>query len=256
MRGNTDARRRVKTVETAFDLLESLTSLETATLADLAERHELAKSTVHRHLVTLNDRGYVVRDGDEYHLSLRFLDIGTWTRTRRRAYVLAEPTVAKLATRTDERAQFIVEENGRAVYVHMKAGDHAVKTNTHVGKHVPIHTSAGGLAILAHVERERVEEILDARGLDRLTPHTITEREALFEELESVRNRGYSINDQGHIEGLRAIGVPVCSPDDEVIGALSISGPTNRMQGEWFETEVPNLLLGSTNELELNIAYQ
>lgn len=247
--------RRVTTVETSFDIIEALWAAERATLGELARDLGLAKSTVHRHLVTLRHRGYVVRDDDVYRLSLRFLDIGRWTQTHERAYVLAESKVAQLAERTDERVQFIVEENGRAVYVHMESGEHAVRTDTHVGKHADIHASAGGLAILAHTDRERVEEIIDQRGLERLTPHTFDTPEALFEELESIRDRGYSINDQGHIEGLRAIGAPVMGPEERVIGALSISGPTNRMRGEWFEETLPQLLLGSTNELELRIAY-
>lgn len=248
-------RRRVKTVDTAFDLLEALRERSGMTLGGLADRHGIAKSTVHRHLNTLLDRGYVVREGDRYRLSLRFLDMGNSTQTREQAYVLAEPKVEELADRTDERAQFVVEEHGRAVYVHMDSGEYAVKTNTHVGKHNPIHASAGGLAILAHVDRERVEAIVDRRGLERQTDYTITDREELFEELESIRDRGYSINDQGHIAGLRAVGAPVTGSDGDVIGALSVSGPTNRLQGPRLKEELPNLLLGSANELELNIAY-
>lgn len=248
-------RRRVKTVDTALDLLEALRGHDEMTLGELADRQGVAKSTVHRHLTTLLDRGYVVREGEHYRLSLRFLDMGNSTQTRKRAYVLAEPKVEELAARTDERAQFVVEEHGRAVYVHVESGEHAVKTNTHVGKHSPIHASAGGLAILAHIDRERVESIVDRRGLERQTDYTLTDREELFEELESIRDRGYSINDQGHIAGLRAIGAAVNGPDGEVIGALSVSGPINRLQGPRLREELPNLLLGSTNELELNIAY-
>jgi DNA-binding IclR family transcriptional regulator len=250
-------RRRVTTVETALDVVEHLWRSERATLGELAGELDMAKSTVHRHLVTLRHRGYVVRGDDEtYKLSLRFLDIGRRTQTSERAYVLAESKVTQLAEQTDERAQFIVEENGRAVYVHMASGDRAVITDTHIGKHTNIHASAGGLAILAHVDRERVEEILERRGLARMTQHTITDPEDLFDELDAIRDRGYSINDQGHIEGLRAIGVPVEGPTGEVVGALSVSGPTNRLSGERLTETLPQLLLGAANELELNIAYR
>ncbi|WP_233203988.1 IclR family transcriptional regulator [Halegenticoccus soli] len=245
----------MKTTDTAFDIVESLWELETASLGTLAERHGVAKSTVHRHLATLINRGYVVREGDEYRLSLKFLDIGQFTRTREEAYVLAKPKVRELAEKTDERAQFIVEENGRAVYVHMAAGDHAVTTNTYVGKHAPIHASAAGLAILAKMDEATVENVIERHGLPSYTEYTITTRDALYDELEAVRERGYSVNDQGHIRGLRAVGAPVCDRNDEVIGALSISGPTNRMQGEWFDDKLPALLCGSANELELNIAF-
>lgn len=119
-----------------------------------------------------------------------------------------------------------------------------MKTNTHVGKHNPIHSSAGGLAILANIDRERVESIVDRRGLERQTDYTLTDREELFEELESIRDRGYSINDRGHIAGLRAIGASVTSPEEDVIGALSISGLTNWLQGQFFIEELPNSCWG------------
>lgn len=246
----------VTTLETALDIVEALREREEATLTEIAAERELAKSTVHRHLTTLERRGYVVRENDQFRLSLRFLDVGEFTRRRRTAYRLAEATVAELAERTEERVQFVAEENGRAVYVHMKSGSHAVRTNTYVGKHVDIHASAGGLAVLAHLPERRVEQILERRGLPARTPQTITDREVLFDELEAIRERGYSINDQGHIEGLRAVGVPVSGLEGDVLGALSVSGPIHRMDGARFEEELPSLLLGSANELELNIAYE
>ncbi|GGL66497.1 IclR family transcriptional regulator [Halocalculus aciditolerans] len=246
----------VSTVDTAFDILELLREMNGATLRELTDEVDLVRSTVHRHLTTLHDRGYVTRSDGEYSLSLRFLDVGQWTQSRKETYVLAKSKVEELAERTSERAQFVVEENGRAVYVHMEAGEHAVKTNMHVGKHTPVHASAGGLAILSQLDRERVEEIIASRGLERLTPHTYTDPDDLFDALESIRERGFSINDQGHIEGLRAVGVPVSGPDGSVVGALSVSGPTNRIRGDRLENDLPDLLLGSSNELELNSAYR
>jgi DNA-binding IclR family transcriptional regulator len=65
-----------------------------------------------------------------------------------------------------------------------------------------MHLTSAGKAILAHYPRERVEEIIDHRGLDSATPNSITEREALFKELEDIRERGFSFNNQENIEGL------------------------------------------------------
>jgi DNA-binding IclR family transcriptional regulator len=131
-----------------------------------------------------------------------------------------------------------------------------VKADSYPGKRVPVHASAAGLAILSKLSTDRVEAIIARHGLEALTSETITDRDDLFDELDRIRERGYSVNDQGTIEGLRAVGAPVTDADGEVIGGLSISGPINRMRGERFEEEFPSLLLGATNELELNIAYQ
>ena len=246
----------VSSVEKALDVVELLRASGTARLSTVARELDLSKSTAHRHLKTLEGRGYVVDTEDGYALSLQFLDLGEFTRTRDPAYQLAMEKVDELARRTDERAQFMVEEHGRAVYVYRKTGSHAVKADSYPGKRVPVHASAAGLAILSKLSTDRVEAILARHGLEALTSETITNRDDLFDELDRIRERGYSVNDQGTIEGLRAVGAPVTDADGEVIGGLSISGPINRMRGERFEEEFPSLLLGATNELELNIAYQ
>ncbi|EMA53247.1 MULTISPECIES: IclR family transcriptional regulator [Halococcus] len=239
-----------------LDVLELLREHGAATLSTVATELDVSKSTAHRHLRTLEDREYVVERDDGFHLGLRFLDFGEFTRRCQPEYRLAKEKVVELADEVDERVQFMVEEHGRAVYVHQHSGRHAVEANTHPGKRVPIHASAAGLAILSEVPSAAIDRIADRRGLASVTPKTLSTREALDRELRATRERGYSINDQGIIEGLRAVGAPVTGPEGGVIGGLSISGPIHRMEGERLEEQIPSLLLGATNELELNIAYQ
>jgi DNA-binding IclR family transcriptional regulator len=74
-------------------------------------------------------------------------------------------------------------------------------------------------------------------------------------ELDQIRQQGYCLNDQELIEGLRAVGAPVQGRNGQVIGAISIAGPTHRLKGDTFESDLPDLLLGTVNELELNIVY-
>lgn len=247
---------RVKTTESAFTVVETLRRLDGARVTEVAAELDMAKSTAHRHLSTLLDLGYLSREGDEYHVGLRFLLLGEYARERTEAYRMIKPKVEQLAEETDERAQFLVEEHGQGVYIHRATGDNAVHTpNTGVGKRNAIHATAAGKSILAQYEDERVRRIIEHRGLPRLTEHTITDEGALLEELDVIRERGYGTNDEENIRGIRAVGVPVMHKDGRPIGGLSISGPVHRMKGEWFEGEIPDLLLGTTSELELNIAY-
>lgn len=255
METSTKERRTVKTTETVFAILEILKERDGARITEVAEALELAKSTVHRHLTTLVEREYAVKEGDVYHVSLRFIELGEHARDRKKGYQLARTNVEELATETDERVQFIVEEHGWAVYVHRALGSHGVQTDPGIGKRIPLHATSAGKSILAYLPDDRVSWIIDQRGLPAITDHTITDREELFDDLESIREQGYSVNNQENVDGLRAIGVPVLRPDNRVLGALSVSGPTRRMKGDWFAHELPDLLLGTANELELNIAH-
>ncbi len=247
--------RTVGSTETLLSILEALEASGGARVSDLADEIGMADSTVHSHLSTLKANGYVVKEGDIYQLGGRFLRFGEYVRNRRTAYEMAKPKVKMLAEETGERCQFIVEEHGRGVYLHRETGSQAVLTDSGLGKRIYLHATAAGQALLAALPDHRVEAIIEQWGLPELTENTITDSDELCEELTAVRERGYAINMEENTEGLHAIGVTIQGSNGEVIGAISVSGPSHRMKGDLFEQDIPDLLLGTANELELNIRY-
>lgn len=255
MTQRTDDQNGVKTTETSFDILEALMELNGARISELRDHLGMPKSTVHRHLSTLYRNRYVIKDGDTYRISVRFLALGNHAKNRDEVYKLASEKVEELAEKTGERVQFVVEEHGRAVYVHVARGENAVKHDSRLGKTFPIHVAAASKVILAHLPENRVQEIIDAHGLTQVTNHSITDPDSLFEELEMIRERGYAYHREEYLDGLLAVGVPILIPGGQVIGGMSIGGPKHRLKGDPFETELPNLLLGASNEIELNIKY-
>jgi DNA-binding IclR family transcriptional regulator len=255
MPSNGTPSRTVKTTETALSIIELLQELEGARVAEIAEDTGLANSTVHCHLSTLEANGYVIQEGDTYQLGARFLQFGEYVRNRRYAYEITESKVKEVAEETKERCQFIVEEHGRGVYLHRETGSRAVWTDSGLGKRIHLHATASGKALLAALPLSHVTKILDRWGLPALTDQTITDREDLMNELETVAERGYATNEEESTKGLCAIGVAIRGRNEEVVGAISVSGPTHRMKGDVFESEIPDMLLGTANELELNIRY-
>lgn len=250
-----DPRSTVKSVETTLSVIQQLHHGGTVTLNEIADKIGKSRSTVHRHLLTLKKEGYVIANGGEYSLSLQFLTHGGLVRDRMFASDIIDDKVRQISDRTGERAQFMVEENGERVYVYTYSGPQGVKTDTAIGKRGPLHVSAAGKSILANLPENRVERILTDINFSDATNQTIENREKLENELASVREQGYSFNDEGSTEGLRAVGVPVKHPDGSVFGAISVSGPAHRFTDEYFREELPNLLLGAANELELNLKY-
>lgn len=245
----------VGTAKTLFDIVQCVKGGGGMTVTEVAAELDYAKSTVHRHLRTLEELGYVVEESDGFHVGLRFLDIGRHARDCHPGYDLARDMVDELAAETDERAQFLVEEHGEAVYLARSVGDRAVRTDPGIGSRIPLHATAAGKAILSALPEAKLFDILEQTAFDPLTDKTVTDRETLLNELDQIRERGYSFNRQENLDGLHAIGVPVRGAGDDVIGALSVSGPSHRLKGEWFEDDLPDLLLGAANELELNIAH-
>jgi DNA-binding IclR family transcriptional regulator len=246
----------VKSVETMFTILELIMESNGVNALQIAEELELAKSTVYRYLNTLLNMGYITKENEQFYVGLRFLHIGKKAKRRRNEWVLAESKVNELAETTQERVQFVVEEHGQGVLVHTELGEKAFRGNPSVGHRVPLHATSAGKAILAHFSDESVEKILNTHGLESVTDETIINKSDLFDELEEVREKKYSVQKHEHIEGVHSVGVPILTPDGNVLGAISVTGPSHRLNEDVIQGQLVDLLLGTKNEFELTLAQR
>jgi DNA-binding IclR family transcriptional regulator len=245
----------IGSIETMFTIVESLRSMREARITLLARETGFSKGTVHKHLNTLAQYGFVVKDGDHYKLGLRFLDYGGFVRVKYPGAQYMKEKTKVLADETDEIGFFTVEENGRPVILFREVGKNGVPTRSRVGQRLYLHQIAAGKAMLADFSEERILEIVEQHGLPRATENTITDIDELFEELEIIRGQGYALSIEEATEGLKAAGVTVTDRSGEVIGACAVAGPVYRMDDEYFEEVIPRLLRNVANELELSITY-
>ncbi|AHG02063.1 hypothetical protein HALLA_01805 (plasmid) [Halostagnicola larsenii XH-48] len=251
-----DATNPVSAVETTVSILETITELEGASLTELAERLDVAKSTIHRHLSTLRQEGYVVTDGDEYHVSLHLFDLASYNRERNPLFHIGRSTADEIAGRIEERVSLVVAEQGRAVKCYIAESNRSITTDSHLGLAMRMHCTSGGKALLSQMDDKRVEEILDRNGLERLTDNTITDRESLFEELQEVRKTGIAFDNQERLAGVRGVAAPVVDKQTgDVIGAFDIAGPATRLEGEKYSEQIPNLVQRAADEIAVNIKY-
>ena len=232
-----------------------LHELDGANLTEVASALDLPNSTVHNHLATLIEGGYVVREDDVYQLSLRFLELGEYTRNRLKLYDAGRSEIDNLAETTGEVASILVEEVGLGVYICSVRGTDAVPLDIQVGKTIYLHTTALGKCILAGLPEERVEEILDMHGLVAYTENTITDRSSLFTELEAVREQGIAYDREERVNGVACMAAPLRTETGKVLGALSVSGPARRFSDEETMTEYVDLLHNTTNIIELKLAH-
>lgn len=253
-----DEMHTVKTTQTSLDVLDVVRDLDGARLRDVMRELDLAKSTAHKHLKTLERAGYLIKEGDVYHIGLKFLNFGEYARERWEWFNDVKEAVEELTERTEEECDFVVDDHGRVItiaesyhkWVKYGNGDSSKRYRAHIGTYYPMHATASGLAILATYPRERVEAILDRWGMAPRTDQTITSRDELFEELDRIDDRGYAVDDEYYTEGLRSVGNAVTGPDGDVVGALSVSGPTYRVDGSVLEVEIPRALSDVVSSLE------
>ncbi|MFC5973642.1 IclR family transcriptional regulator [Halomarina salina] len=249
------AKHAVKSVENAFEILDALKQLNGAGVSELSEHLGLPKSTIHNYLSTLVQEEYVVKEGSTYHIGIRFLEYGAFARIQMDIYEIARPEVDDLAERTGELANLMVEQHGRGSYLHRARGERAVQVEAHVGTRVSLHGTALGKAMLAHFPDERVDEIVEMHGLTGFTPTTITDRDELEAELAEIRETGVAFDDEERLPGLRCVAAPILSNNGRVLGAISVSGPSNRIRDDRFTEELPNRVLEAVNVIELNVTY-
>jgi len=249
------AKHAVSTSRKTIRILEALHEHGRAGVTDIATALNMNKSTVHNHLSTLKSEHMVVQDGSEYALGLRMLEFGGKARSDRKLYHVARDEITRLANQTREVANLVVEEHGESVYLDCQEGDNAINLDIYPGVRRSLHVTGSGKAILAHLPTERVDEIVATQGLPAETEQSITTREALLADLEAVRERGYAIDDEEHINGLRCIGAPILTDTGEVLGAVSVSTPVTRMDDDKFYSEIPDAVRSATNVIELNIQH-
>lgn len=247
--------RTIQAVGITLEIVDYLHENDSARITEIADELNRSKGTIHCHLATLLEKEHVVKDDETYRLSLRYLELGEGVKERLGTYEVVTDELADLAEQSNELVQFATEEHGRAVYLYKTGGELAVQTASSVGKREYLHCISLGKAILAHYPRDRVEEIVDEHGLPECTPQTITSRDELFEELETIRERGYAFDDEEKIEGLRCVAAPVTAGEDDVIGAVSVSGPSSRMTGDRYREELPNMVTRSANVIEINAQF-
>lgn len=249
------AKNPIQAAQTTVRLIETLRDLDGARVTELADVLDYPKSSIHNYLSTLREEGYVLKDGNEYHVSLRFLEIGSLARKRREIYDIAKPEVADLARETGELANLLVEEHGKGVYLYRDQGDKAVQVDSFTGQRIHLHNTGLGKAILANRPRKQVDRILDEFGLPETTENTITNRQGFHDELDEIRDRGVAFDDEERLSGLRCVAAPILDKNEVVKGAISVAGPSSRFQGERFREELPERVFNAKNIIELNITY-
>lgn len=244
--------RRVQSVRTAMEILEFLEEKEGAGVTEIAGHLGRNKGTIHTQLATLRERGFVAKQDDEYHIGLRFLELGENAKKRLSIPEVAKQELDNLAEETDTRTQLVVEENGMVICVYVARSPNAILPPTDVGYREYLHCIASGKALMAHLPEDRIGSILSKHGLPARTDTTITDRDTLFEELRRIREQGYALNDEEKLRGLRAVGAPVLGQDGTPLGAISVSDTTRNMPDERFREEMPERLMGTANIIEVN----
>ena len=238
----------VRAVERALQILNSFTDDNPEMgISEISQAVDLHKSTTHRIVTTLLNYGFLQRADDDqrYRLGLRLAGLGM--RVIRQADIRREalPYMTALVKEWDETCDISIFDQGQVFYLEVMQGKHALTIAATVGHRLPAHCTASGKIFLAHLPPEDLDHHLD-EPLTQFTENTITSPDELRKQLITIREQGFSFDDEEFEEGIRAIAAPIRNLGGDVIAAMSVLGPINRMVDERIEGIIKSLLEKST----------
>lgn len=217
---------RVRAVERALELLGIFTQGQSElTLAQMAERMRLHKSTVHRIALTLEKAGFLRRNPTTgaYSLGLKLLELGAVVLNSLELRTQARPHLERLRRDTGHTVHLGILDAGEVVYIDKIEGDTPVRIYSQVGRRAPAHCTGLGKALLAFQPAAVVREVVATRGLRRYTPETIVSLPQLLAELERVRERGYAVDMAEHEPLVHCVAAPIRDHTSQVIAAVSVT---------------------------------
>ena len=226
---------RVRSVVKALHILELFSPTQTElSLAQLSRLTDMPKSTLLNMLKTLESEGYLLhlQETQTYRLGYKTLQLGYSIRSSMPIIQYAIPFMEDLMSKTHETVYLTTHVNGQVfyldgVYYSRRFGKYSI-----TGKTLPLHCTGCGKAMLSYMTREETEAIIRKWGLRRFTPNTITDPQALFDEIAATRERGYAIDTEEETLGVRCAATAIRNTQGRPVGAVSIQGTTMSMTDE------------------------
>lgn len=203
-------------------------------VSDISRHLEIPKSTAHNLLRTLQTFDFIQQDAVDrrYRLGPRVFELGLLFSQNTELIAKARTHLLRLAEATKETVKLGIVSSGGALILSAIESPFALHTRGDEGRRAPLHCTSIGKALLAALPDEEIEAIVQARGLPRLTPHTITSSEALLEEIGRVRQRSYAIDVEENELGVRCVSALIPGTGRSTAAAVSVSGPTSRIPEE------------------------
>jgi DNA-binding IclR family transcriptional regulator len=237
---------QVQSVDRALTILEYLAEHGSSGVTEIAKSLDVHKSTAFRLVVALENRQLVeqVEERGKYRLGFGLIRLAGATSAQLDLTKVGRPVCVRLAGEFGETVNIAVLDSGSAVNITQEHGSTVVATRNWVGKRTPLHATSSGKVLLAYADAETVAEVLDG-GLARYTEHTVTDPRALREELTGVRGRDWACCREELEVGLNSVAAPIFAGDGEMVGAVSVSGPSYRLTTDDFPSIAERLLAGA-----------
>jgi len=251
------ADQKVQTLERAFDVIELLaTSKDGLGVTEIGQQLGLHKSTVHRLLNALSNRGYIEKNprNNTYKLGLRFMEISGLFLKQLELKTEALPFMRRLAEIVGQPVHLAILEGLEVIYIEKVELVNTIRMYSQIGRRVPVHYSAIGKTLLSGLSPERLNEVLGQLPYEAFTPNTLCSPEQLKEAVCQVIRNGWALDNEEHEPGIRCIAAPIYDYTGKVIAAVSVSGDKRIIHPDRDE-EIATHVVRTAQEISKRMGY-
>jgi IclR family transcriptional regulator, acetate operon repressor len=231
----------MRSVERAMDVLDALARHEgPMRLADVARAVDLHRATALRILTTLQKRDYVTSDAAGYRVGVAVLAAAHAFLVSDSASRAATPVLQELAATTGLTASYHVRSGTERVLVARVEGTYPLRYQLPIGQRLPLYLGAGKVLAAGMTEAE-LDELIRSTGTMRTVEGVDVTPETLREQLDLIRDRGHHLSVHERAAGTAGVSAPVHGPGGNVVGVVTISGPSERYATDDLAAWVPEL---------------
>jgi len=224
------------------------------TPTEICQRTQFPRSTTHRLLTSLRDVGLLDqgKERDKYRLGLKLFELGNTALASFDIYREAATIVDSLRHMSGHTVRLAIFDGFRAVVIRRAEPVMDGGIPSKFVENAPAHCTSVGKTILAWQPESVIERFIEA-GLEKFTPDTISTREALYRELDDIRERGYAIDDGEHQPGLLCVGAPIRNEHGQVFAGISASGPAWKLSKDYLP-ELAKIVVHHANQVSENLS--
>lgn len=223
----------LQTADRALEILEIL-SHEGMTATDIQNRIGLNKSTVHRLMMTLLNRGFVERNDQSgiYQIGLKMVEISAIRLNQVELKTEASPYLHQLANKVNQSVQLAIIDEGEAVFIEKVEKYQSFHMYCQIGKRIPLYCSGVGKALLLDKDDQEIRDILKGVVFEAFTEHTFTDIEALLADIQQSKEKGYAKDSAEHEENVYCVAMPIYDYRGKIVAAASVTGFSEKVYAQ------------------------
>ncbi|WP_299665039.1 IclR family transcriptional regulator [uncultured Ruegeria sp.] len=232
------------TIGKACDVLEQVAAFERPVrFGELLESSAFPKATLYRFLQSLTNQGMLHYEPERqtYSPGMRLVRLAHSAWTQSSLAPIARPYLDALSQETGETVHLAQLDSGQVLYVDKRNAQRPIEMYSEAGKVGPAYCTGVGKAMMAYLDEAQLEKTISQQSFHRFTDKTLTSGKAIRADIELIRSRGYAVDDEEHEPGIICIACPILTTGGRMLGALSVTGSTGRMNFEQLETWVPRV---------------